>query len=320
MAVDENGHEFSESPVPQVRVDPATSETGNSYSVLSANLSANNGPDIDDSPPTDSRNENNLAQRFLSTPLLDNGSNYQQHQDSFALSFDAGSHLELLGDQAMDLDLANLPSFLTPNLTGDGPSIVMPQKMIPNEQLERVERFWPARRKRTAIHPELMRWQDILDHTEDNLFSATALSSDTRELAVVNNPDSTWNLTKHCYDRLVHDCSGYLQRPSHTSSVSPSTSGNDIIDGSSNSDEPSPSSRTSWGSGFPPADIIDMGLDLYFYHCHTFMFVIHASTFDASTTPSELLFPMCLIGLKIFNHKAGRRLIHSCLPVSSHPT
>ncbi|KAK5275372.1 hypothetical protein LTR40_013134, partial [Exophiala xenobiotica] len=52
---------------------------------------------------------------------------------------------------------------------------------------------------------------------------------------------------------------------------------------------------------FPSTETLDMSISLYFRRFHPVLPFVHQATFDAKSTPSSLLLPMCLIGLSILN-------------------
>ncbi|KAH6713361.1 hypothetical protein BKA61DRAFT_691194 [Leptodontidium sp. MPI-SDFR-AT-0119] len=55
------------------------------------------------------------------------------------------------------------------------------------------------------------------------------------------------------------------------------------------------------GPKFPPVEILDMALDLYFRHFHPLLPFIHVPTFDSKVFDEPTLFTMCLIGLMLIN-------------------
>ena len=69
-------------------------------------------------------------------------------------------------------------------------------------------------------------------------------------------------------------------------------------------------------SNFPPAEIFDIGLDLYFRQFHPLMPFIHTPTFCPKTAPTSILFIMCLIGLTILQTKGATAFVRQTFSVS----
>ncbi|PGH11937.1 hypothetical protein AJ80_06902 [Polytolypa hystricis UAMH7299] len=69
-------------------------------------------------------------------------------------------------------------------------------------------------------------------------------------------------------------------------------------------------------NSFPPAEILDMALDLYFRHFHPLMPFIHVPTFCARTTEPTVLFTMCLIGMVFLGTKGTTTFVLRDFPVS----
>jgi hypothetical protein len=212
--------------------------------------------------------------------------------------------------------LAHATGFLTPRSGGSQLSSSLPRDCIPNERFEQVKRFWPTRRRTKPLSSTPLKWDDIVNHPSDNLFSSPVLTGHFEPLEGMQRMDSWWHFTQGCRDRLMQEYNYHVQKTNDSSPTSIDASSN-LSETTSTPDAMSTSSRLSWDGGFPPADILDMSLDLYFYQFHNLLPMVHAPTFDATKTPTALLYPMCLIGLSIFNRKAGRTLIVNTLPVST---
>ena len=56
-------------------------------------------------------------------------------------------------------------------------------------------------------------------------------------------------------------------------------------------------------SNFPPAEILDMALDLFFRDFHPLVPFIHVPTFSAKDARPSLLYAMCLIGMVLLGTK-----------------
>jgi hypothetical protein len=215
---------------------------------------------------------------------------------------------ELLTDQRrsagiigpeMDFEFVLPDGFLlTPPGSGDQPANQFAKSSISNDQLDQVRRLWPTRRRAVTSTPSPLSWDDILLHPEDNIFSSTSL----KVLACLDPPpqnESSWKFTEACRGRLTQ---GLTRK--YTVQSEPT------IDA-----EASPSGNGPWTNGLPPTDILDLCLDLYFYRFQVHMPFVHPGTFNASETPSILLFPMCIVGMMFLNKGVARKLILHYLPV-----
>jgi hypothetical protein len=159
---------------------------------------------------------------------------------------------------------------------------------VPRERFARVQRCWaprPHRLHRTM--PNL--WKDVMVSPHDNLFSQ---DSDT---ANHSRSGTNWGLDATCRFRLKES----FRMPAPSAAHSPriptidpliSTNGND-------------------NSDFPPAEILDIALGLYFRRFHPMVPVVHVPTFCVKSTPAPLLFAMCLVGLSILGTTGATRFV-----------
>ncbi|PYI26718.1 hypothetical protein BP00DRAFT_51129 [Aspergillus indologenus CBS 114.80] len=166
---------------------------------------------------------------------------------------------------------------------------------ISNEQFEKVRSLWPRRRRTGSTIPAPFSWDEIVQHPEDNLFSSPVLKT------LRDSADSPWGLTNACRDRLAEDARGYL------TALSPDRGDDRASSAGSSSCGP-------WNGELPPTDILDLCLDLYFSHFQVHLPFVHPGTFNASRTPSIVLFPMCLVGLILLNKTAARSMIATHVP------
>lgn len=161
---------------------------------------------------------------------------------------------------------------------------------IPNERFTRVERSWvaPANLVGRLINNL---WQDVSCYESDNLFSVPQWQSLSPSTG--NYPGSRFGLDEECRSQLQH---AFGLSPASIASINSATP-NDAL---------SPTASTT-GSGsiptFPPAEILDMALDLYFRHFHPLVPFVHLPTFYAKKTKTPLLFVMCQIGMIILGTK-----------------
>ncbi|PVH75631.1 hypothetical protein DL98DRAFT_562340 [Cadophora sp. DSE1049] len=197
--------------------------------------------------------------------------------------------------------------------TSDEPASVRnpssPSTLIPNERFAKVERCWPNRHSNPLrLMPTL--WWDAVLKAEDNLFSNGNLSPEAMEQN--RQCGSRWGLDEDCRERLqrmfvtiTHVSSDQTPAaafgsPENFSSPSESRSAGQA---------PSVVNDAPLSSNFPPAEIFDIGLDLYFRQFHPLMPFIHTPTFCPKTAPTSILFIMCLIGLTILQTKGATAFV-----------
>lgn len=200
----------------------------------------------------------------------------------------------------LDIDFGSVPldgHLLTPPRSGDQQQTQGSKKNISDEQFEQVRRLWPTRRRTVTLIPSSICWDDILLHPEDNVFSSTPLKT----LLDSSVPaESSWNFNSTCRDRLLETVNrDYLVKPGQTLHLPASLS-----------------NYGPWDNGLPPTDILDLCLDLYFYRFHVHMPFVHPGTFNASETPSILLFPMCVVGMMLLNRAVAHKMVTHYIPVS----
>jgi hypothetical protein len=67
---------------------------------------------------------------------------------------------------------------------------------------------------------------------------------------------------------------------------------------------------------FPPAEILDMALDLYFRNFQPLIPFIHVPTFSAKRTRSPVLYVMCMIGMIMLGTKGTTAFVSKNFNVS----
>ncbi|KAG9233651.1 fungal-specific transcription factor domain-containing protein [Amylocarpus encephaloides] len=182
--------------------------------------------------------------------------------------------------------------------------------IIPTERFHKVERCWPNRQS-NAIRLMPTLWRDAISKSEDNLFSKDNLTPE----AIEHNRQygSRWGLDEDCRTRLQkmfvnlsrkeprqgsEGCSPF----SHSSPSVNSSATNNIQEEMSNI------------PNFPPAEIFDISLDLFFRQFHPLMPFIHTPTFCPKTAPTSILLIMCLIGLTILQTKGATAFVRQAFP------
>lgn len=188
-----------------------------------------------------------------------------------------------------------------------------PSTIIPTERFAKVERCWPNRHSNPLrVMPTL--WWDLASKEDDNLFSNGNLSAEALEQN--RQCGSRWGLDEDCREKLqkmfvvvspnpTEHNAGAFGSPENFSSPSESRSAG----------APSVTHDMSITSSFPPAEIFDIGLDLYFRQFHPLLPYIHTPTFCPKTAPTSVLFVMCLIGLTILQTKGATAFVRQTFSV-----
>ncbi|KAJ5364038.1 uncharacterized protein N7496_009751 [Penicillium cataractarum] len=158
---------------------------------------------------------------------------------------------------------------------------------IPTERFTKVQRCWLAPPNHTGRLMNSL-WRDIVYTDGDNLFSLNSpyVAEDSGLLQ-----GSRCGVDDDCRRRLqaaFGQAFAYPQMQSpRNEGTSPSTTG----------------SASMTFANFPPAEILDMALDLYFRTFHPLVPFVHLPTFSAKKTRLPLLYVMCLIGMMLLGTK-----------------
>ena len=159
---------------------------------------------------------------------------------------------------------------------------------VPRERFARVQRCWAPRPHRLhRMMPNL--WREITTSSEDNLFAIDS------NLASHSRSGTSWGLDAACRFRLKESFRTPAPSTVHTPRMS-------AID-------PHLSSNASDIGDFPPAEILDIALGLFFRHFHPTLPFIHVPDFCVKSTPPPLLFAVCLIGLSILGTTGATRFV-----------
>ncbi|ETN46260.1 uncharacterized protein HMPREF1541_00444 [Cyphellophora europaea CBS 101466] len=208
-------------------------------------------------------------------------------------------------------DLDQSPDFLQTYGTGATPNFSLPEpkvgpdgqqisqertkniNKVPRERFSRVQKCWASRPHRLhRMMPNL--WRDIIGHQVDNLFS------DSSESPPHPKAGSNWGLDADCRYRL-RDA---FRTPAPSALHSPRIQSITPFEPMMNNDS----------SIFPPAEILDIAMGLFFRHFHPTVPFIHVPTFSVNNTPSPLLFVICLIGLSILGTTGATRFVSRMFP------
>jgi hypothetical protein len=189
------------------------------------------------------------------------------------------------------------------------------QTSVADERYAKVARLWPATRKMPRLIHTM--WRDIIDHRSDNLF----LQPDPEVRSFDENKTfqayPEYGFDEQCYQKLVRDYGMQIEPPCN-SPVGTAGAQAGLCYPNNHGDGGSETSSRSGGSStirFPPREVFDVSLGLYFRRFHALMPFIHEPTFTARSTPTSLLFCMCLIGLCYLGDKGAKRFVHAVVHV-----
>jgi hypothetical protein len=159
---------------------------------------------------------------------------------------------------------------------------------VPTERFRKVEQCWPHRsgHKTRAMHNL---WREISVEMADNLFT------DLDGLAKLISQNKLGSFRRG----LDQEARVRLEKVLHR------------VHGSPNANGTTPTT-TIW---LPPAEIFDMGLDLYFRHFHPLLPFVHVPTFDPRSTDVSVLFIMCLIGIALINTNGAVSFVQQAFDV-----
>ncbi|KAJ5244346.1 hypothetical protein N7489_004442 [Penicillium chrysogenum] len=189
--------------------------------------------------------------------------------------------LDLMGDSNFPLMGDN--SMITPDQQNR--RSVDSSDKIPNERFTRVQQCWLAPPNTGRLINSL--WRDIAMSPVDNIFSVQSLHLHN-EPSIIQG--SRCGFDEDCKQRLQAafgqmTVSAYMESPSNRN-IPPAT----------------PTSTLNH-SDFPPAEIFDMALDLFFRLFNPLLPFVHLPTFSAKKTRPSLLYVMTLVGMTLLGTK-----------------
>lgn len=180
---------------------------------------------------------------------------------------------------------------------------------IPRERFARVESCWPSRnRKPSRLMPTL--WQSLASCDCSNILSEIPSGVIETPISERERRNSRWGLDEECRDLLQ----GALNNAPQAASLRSESYG----DTASSSGEAGASPGGD-GIQFPPAEILDIALEMYLYYFHPTLPIIHIPTFSAKNAPRALLLCMCLIGLNILGTAGASKFVSRTFPVFHRP-
>jgi hypothetical protein len=179
---------------------------------------------------------------------------------------------------------------------------------IPRERFARVEGCWPSRsRKQKRLMPTL--WQSLISLECANILSDVSLGLVETPISERERRNSRWGLDEECRDILQ----GALNNVSQSTILRAESYGD-----TASSSGDAGASPCGDGIQFPPAEILDIALEMYLYYFHPTLPIIHIPTFSAKNAPRPLLLSMCLIGLSILGTAGASKFVSRTFPVCSH--
>lgn len=167
---------------------------------------------------------------------------------------------------------------------------------VPRERFSRVQRCWNPRPGRGhRIMPVL--WREVASSPMDNLFSESPVADDFRTT-------TNWGLDTECRVRLRDTFRTPAPSRYHSPKLAP------VVDPALSASSSQPPANEE----FPPAEILDIALGLFFRRFHPTVPFIHIATFSVRNTPSPMLFAICLIGLSILGTTGATRFVSRMFP------
>jgi len=167
---------------------------------------------------------------------------------------------------------------------------------VPRERFSRVQRCWNPRPGRVYRIMTVL-WKDVASLPMDNLFSESPNAADDFRTT------SNWGLDTECRIRLRDQFRTPAPSAFHSPKIQP------ILDPALTAAQAATASDE-----FPPAEILDIALGLFFRRFHPTVPFIHVATFSVRNTPSPMLFAICLIGLSILGTTGATRFVGKMFP------
>ncbi|EXJ85003.1 hypothetical protein A1O3_05678 [Capronia epimyces CBS 606.96] len=230
-------------------------------------------------PPSDHANQDNLYDP-LQMWLLPSFEDLDQSPENFQ-AYESG---DLQRQYPGQRDLANGRIY-------DSLDTIRTISKVPRERFSRIQRCWgPRSGHNYRIMPVL--WKEVASSPTGNLFSGAAFAADDFRTA------SGWGINNDCRVRLRD--AFHLSAP--LTLHSPQLQA--VVD----------PALCQVNEEFPPAEILDIALGLFFRRFHPTIPFIHIATFSVQHTPTPMLSAICLIGLSILGTTGATRFVSSMFP------
>jgi hypothetical protein len=210
------------------------------------------------------------------------------------------SPIDLMRDASVGLADDQAPASPRAQQNGhsvENPSIQSPSN-IPSERFARVQRYWLTPTNNTGRLMNTL-WRDVATCSLDNILGVYSGQSFNSPPAL--SGDLRYGLDEECRQNLLATF-GQARR---------STSNDAFSNAPRMSEAPFGSPQA-----FPPAEILDMALDLYFRNFQPLAPFVHIPTFSAKRTRSPVLYVMCMIGMIILGTKGTTSFVSKNFNVS----
>ncbi|RAL09836.1 FTFMHR domain-containing protein [Aspergillus homomorphus CBS 101889] len=165
--------------------------------------------------------------------------------------------------------------------------------VIPNERFSRVQRYWLAPSNNTGRLMNSL-WRDVAGNDLHNIFNLPAAPVPSGPAGLPQG--SRYGLDEACRQRLYMAFGQPEQSQPHTLS-------------GANPLPPMASGSLLKNHNFPPAEVLDMALDLYFREFHPLVPFIHVPSFSASNIRPSVLYSMCLIGMVLLGTRGTMEFV-----------
>ncbi|KAF2627827.1 hypothetical protein BU25DRAFT_439792 [Macroventuria anomochaeta] len=191
---------------------------------------------------------------------------------------------------------------LNANIDQGSPSDAMSiASKIPRERFARVANCWPPQISRTTRLMPIL-WQDIASRGCQNIVSDDTVHMVEQHLSHDERRNSRWCVDEFCRKSLqdilaqahLVDNSRLDHRGSLAGANSIAAVGNSLP--------------------FPPAEILDIALEMYQNYFHPTLPIVHVPTFSAKKAPRPLLLSMCLVGLSIIGTAGAVKFVTQSFP------
>lgn len=207
-------------------------------------------------------------------------------------------------DNDIDYSALNLPDvqdplqprILTPQVVSQptpGASDTGSVSSIPDERFARVESCWKLASSENKNFTNTL-WHDVANTSHPNIFS---LAPTAPHMPPPGMSETRWGVDAEIRRQLKAEFTSTPTTPA--GSRAPSVS------------------RAS-GLTFPPPEVLDICLDMYFKRFHPKAPFIHVPSFNAASTPLPLLFIMCILGLSAMGTSGGSKFIKHAFMTIRH--
>ncbi|KAF1937898.1 hypothetical protein EJ02DRAFT_411467 [Clathrospora elynae] len=211
-----------------------------------------------------------------------------------------GSH-HMGVDGFFDHEAFRVPPDNQPSPSGSSVSIA---SRVPRERFQRVQSCWPSRnRKSSRLMPNL--WPSLVSSDCTNILSEIPAEAIETPMSEKERRTSRWGLDE--------ECRSVLQNSFNNAPPSGPTRSESYGDTASSSGDAAEIPSVE-GVQFPPAEILDIALEMYLYYFHPTLPIIHIPTFSAKNASRPLVLCMCLIGLSILGTAGAAKFVTRTFP------